>query len=443
MKIGFIAMSGVRVFDPELMELGLTLPGFVDRGQTIAELPSLGLLTLAGLTPESVEMEYVEVPDLSEVDGLPGAFDVVAISALSAGISDGYELVRRYREVGTQVVMGGLHVSACPEEALQHADAIVIGEGEPLWPQVIEDLLHNRLQRIYDARPTPFDFSNAPMPRFDLLDPARYNRLSVQSQRGCPFSCEFCAASIRICPKYKIKPLEKVIDEVRAIKSIWPHPFIEFADDNGFVNKPRSRALMRALAEEGVRWFSESDIAIADDPELLRLMHDSGCSQVLIGLESTSVAGLDGLEQKGNWKARQRDHYLESIAAIQDHGITVNGCFILGLDGTGEESFEQIARFVEESGLYEVQITLLTPFPGTPLYDRLASEGRLLHPGDWQRCTLFDLNFRPDSMSAEALEGGLRNLMRTIYSESQVGARREGFRRRLREVRRQQRSAAA
>jgi radical SAM superfamily enzyme YgiQ (UPF0313 family) len=354
-------MSGVRAHNPELTALGLTLPGFVERNHVIASLPSLGLLTLAGLTPASIDTRYLEVPDIADVPGVPEEFDVVAISSFSAQIKEAYALADRYRALGTKVILGGLHVSAVPGEARHHADAIVIGEGETVWPQVMADLESGgRLHEIYDSRDTNFDFSHSPMPRFDLLDPERYNRLTVQTQRGCPFRCEFCAASIRISPVYKTKPVERVVAEIREIKSLWKRPFIEFADDNTFVNKTHGKQMVRALAREEIRWFTETDISVADDLELLDLMKDSGCAQVLIGLESTSFSSLDGVEQKANWKARQVDRYLEAIRRIQDRGITVNGCFVLGLDTTGQESFEDIWEFVQESGLYEVQITVQT-----------------------------------------------------------------------------------
>ncbi|WP_236860620.1 B12-binding domain-containing radical SAM protein [Candidatus Reidiella endopervernicosa] len=184
------------------------------------------------------------------------------------------------------MILGGLHVTACPDEAALHADAVVIGEGEPAWPLVMHDLKQGDLKSRYDARGDTFDMAQTPMPRFDLLDLERYNRITVQTSRGCPFDCEFCAASIRLSPKYRIKPVEKVIEEIRQIKSIWSKPFIEFADDNSFVNKCHSKALLRELSKENVRWFTESDLSIAKDDELLSLMRDSGCAQVLIGFEA-------------------------------------------------------------------------------------------------------------------------------------------------------------
>ena len=437
MKLGLIAMSGVRVHNSELMALGLTLPGFVERSRVIASLPSLGLLTLAGMTPESVDTKYLEVSDIAQVEGVPEEFDAVAISSFSAQIGEAYALADRYRSLGTKVILGGLHVSAVPDEAATHADAIVVGEGETVWPRVMADLTSpgGELAKVYDARGQNFDLNQSPMPRFELLDPERYNRLTVQTQRGCPFRCEFCAASMRISPTYKTKPVERVMAEIRRIKTLWKSPFIEFADDNTFVNKAHSKRLMQALAPEQVRWFTETDLSVADDLELLEMMQDAGCAQVLIGLEGTSFSTLDGVEQRANWKARQVDRYMEAIRRIQDRGITVNGCFVLGLDGAGVESFEEIWNFVRESGLYEVQITVQTAFPGTPLYDRLKSEGRLLREEAWELCTLFDVNFRPAKMDVGELEAGLRNLVSRIYSEEFTNQRRAQFYANYRKIR--------
>jgi radical SAM superfamily enzyme YgiQ (UPF0313 family) len=428
-KLGLIAMSGIRVQDAELMRLGLTLPGFVERAKVIASLPSLALLTLAGATPPGVDVAYLDVPDLSKIDTLPGAFDAVAISSYSAQIKDAYALADRYRRAGTKVVLGGLHVSMLPHEARPHADSIVLGEAETVWPQVVYDLQHDSLRAVYDARGTNFDLAHAPVPRFELLDISRYNRLTVQTQRGCPLSCEFCASSIRIAPKFKVKPVERVIEEIRRIKAIWPDPFIEFADDNTFANKAHGKRLLRQVAKEHIRWFTETDISVADDDELLALLQDSGCKQILIGFEAPGRAALERIETKSNWKAKRADSYLAAIAKIQRRGITVNGCFILGLDRQTPESFNDVAAFVRASGLYEVQVTLQTPFPGTPLYSRLKSEGRLLADDAWEKCTLFDVTFRPRQMSVAELKSNFRLLVRDLYTVEATRARRRRFRR--------------
>ena len=434
MNIGLVAMSGVRVRNKTLMEQGLTLPSFIERSRIIASLPSLSLLTLAGLTSNDVNVSYLEVPNLDDVAGLPGEFDVVAIASYTAQIKDAYVLADRYRRAGTLVILGGLHVTACPEEASKHSDSIVLGEAESIWPQVIRDLKDNLLQPLYDARSSSFDLSQSPMPKFELLDPTRYNRLTVQTQRGCPFSCDFCASSIRISPRFKTKPIDRVIEEIRRIKEIWPSPFIELADDNTFANKAHAKRLVEAIASEHIRWFTETDISVADDIELLSMLRDSGCTQLLIGLEATDRRILDGIETKTNWKSKRAGSYLESVRRIQAHGITVNGCFVLGLDGQDENSFADVKRFVRESGLYDVQVTVQTPFPGTPLYDRLRSEGRLISANDWKKCTLFDINYLPDPMSVAELESGFHDLVGELYSEEFTSWRRHSFRRELREA---------
>jgi radical SAM superfamily enzyme YgiQ (UPF0313 family) len=431
MKIGFIAMSGLRLCNAELLELGLTFPGVARRKRAIESLPSLGLLTLAGMTPENIGMEYFEVRDVHR-DDLPRDFDAVAISSLTATAKEAYLLAARFREIGTRVILGGLHVSVVPDEAALHADSIVIGEGESVWPEVIADLERVKLKSVYDARFRPFDLTKALIPRFELLKPDRYPRFTVQTQRGCPWRCEFCAASIRISPKFKVKPVEKVIAEVRRLKEMVREPFIEFADDNTFVNRRHAKQLMRALARERIRWFTESDLSIAEDEELLRLMRDAGCAQVLIGFESPSRLALDGIEHKANWKAKQFANYCKAIETIQSHGITVNGCFVMGLDGAGPECFDGVYRFVRESGLYDVQITFMTPFPGTPLYERLRARGRILEDRAWERCTLFDINFQPQQLNVAELESGFKELGQKLYQKNFVRERGERFRRRWR-----------
>jgi radical SAM superfamily enzyme YgiQ (UPF0313 family) len=424
--IALIAMSGVRAANPELNAVGLTMPGFVERSKVIASLPSLSLLTLAGMTPDRIEVSYHDVADLRQLDELPQC-DVAAIASFSAQIKDAYELSDRYRTLGVRTVLGGLHVTARPDEAAQHADAIVIGEGEIGWPVLLADLEAGRLKKRYATDGRSFSLTDAPMPRFDLLDMDRYNRITVQTQRGCPWRCEFCAASIRLTPLYKMKPVDKVIAEIREIKRLWPKPFIEFADDNSFVHRRHSKELLRAVAAEGIRWFTESDVSIADDPELLALMREAGCAEVLIGLESPRAGGLNGVELRRNWKHGRVGHYLEAIERIQSHGIAVNGCFVLGLDGDGPEIFDAVYDFVQASGQFDVQITVLTAFPGTPMYDRLLADGRLLEPEAWERCTMFDVNFRPAQMSPGELQHNLVALGRRLYTDGERVRRRSAF----------------
>jgi radical SAM superfamily enzyme YgiQ (UPF0313 family) len=427
MKIALIAMSGVRVHNPVLQAIGLTLPGFVDRGKAIASLPSLSLLTLAALTPDRHEVEYVEVADIDELEGLPEC-DAAAFSSYTAQIKDAYHLADEYRKAGVPTVIGGLHVSCLPDEALEHCDAVVVGEGEVSWGRVVADMERGRLRGVYSSEGTDFDLAEAPMPRFDLLDPDRYNRLTVQTQRGCPWQCEFCASSILLTPRYRQKPVPRVIAEIEEIKRIWTdRPFIELADDNTFVNKHYGRELAEAMGGLGLRWFTETDASVAEDPVLLGLLKEAGCRELLIGFESPTRQGLEGLELKQDWKHQQFERYRRVVEIVQSHGIAVNACFVLGLDGDDVGVFEAVEEFVEATLPFDVQITALTPFPGTPLYERLLDEGRIIEPGAWEKCTLFDVNFEPRNMTVEELETRGLALGLRLYAEDAMARRRQGF----------------
>ena len=433
MKIALIAMSGIRAYDEELLRLGLTLPGFVERSKTIASLPSLGLLTLAGMTPPHHEISYIEVEDIRSMNGLPEGFDLVAISSFTAQMNEAYELSQRSRDRGVPTVLGGLHASAVPDEAAQYADAVVVGEGELSWLSVLEDCEAGKLKPIYGKRYGEFDLADAPMPAYALLDIAKYNRLTVQTSRGCPHHCEFCASSVLITKRYKQKPLGKVLAEIDTICAIWERPFIEFADDNAMVDLKYWRELIPELKKRKIRWFAETDISLARDEELLRAMRDSGCAQVLIGLESPLQDDLEGIELRNNWKKAQWGKYRDAIRSIQSHGIAVNGCFVLGLDTQGPDIFDAVFEFANETELYNIQITLQTPFPGTPLHDRLQREGRLIEEDLWKKCTLFDITYQPKLMSVEALARGFRELGVKLYGEERTNWRRSMFRKRWQE----------
>lgn len=433
MRIGLIAINGVRPHDPALTALGHSLYGVAERWRHIASLPSLALLTLAGMTGQDHEYAYWELDDLEKQDPLPSDFDLVALSSYSAKIGTAYELSERYRALGIPTVIGGPHVSCLPEEAAAHCDAVVLGEGESSWPEVLRDCERGRLRRCYGDLEAGFDMERAPMPAYELLDLTKYNRLPVQTSRGCPHRCEFCASSVLIAGKYKQKPVEKVLAEIDKIKSLWKRPFIELADDNSFVDMRYWKRLLRELKDCNIRWFTQTDIAVARDDELLTLLRESGCVQLLIGFESPSPDDLRGLELKCDWKSVHMRGAAEAIRKIQGHGITVLGCFVLGMDAQGLDCFDEVCRFCHETELFDVQVTVLTPFPGTPLYARLLEEGRLLKPGAWHTCTLYDVNFMPRHMTPEELADGFRQLITRVYAPDETKWRRRCFRKHLRE----------
>jgi radical SAM superfamily enzyme YgiQ (UPF0313 family) len=439
MKIGLLAMSGIRAHDPELLELGLTLPGFVERSKAIASLPRLGLLYLAACTPNGHDLEYLE----AEGDGSePRALyvcDLVAISTFSAQVFEAYAIADRLRAAGVLVAMGGLHVSVLPAEAAAHADYVIVGEAESVWPSVVEAAARRAAPSLFNSSDyPPVDVANLPVPRYDLLGSRPYNRFTIQTSRGCPWRCDFCASTVMLDRPYRKRRIADIIRDIEAVMQARPHPFIEFADDNTFVDKRWGKELCRALGPLGVHWFTETDISVADDPELLALMRESGCRQVLIGLESPSGGPLQGVEARSNFKGRTADRYLEALRRIQAAGVTVNGCFILGLDGHTTRIFEDVLAFAQAVPLYDVQITIMTAFPGTPLYDRLHRENRILAPRRWDLCTLFDVNYEPRGMSVRELKDGIYWLTERLYSDDCTASRRRAFFGQMRRARRAQ-----
>lgn len=428
MKIGLLAMSGVRAYDKKLTDFGLTLPGFVERSKVIASLPSLGLLYLAAVTPPGHELRYFEAEgDLREPAEIYDC-DLVAISTFSAQSFEAYAIADRLRARGIKVAVGGLHATALPEEAIDHADYVVAGEGEHAWPQVVAAAERGAGSRIFRAIEFgPVDVKRLPIPRYDLLEDRPYNRFTVQTTRGCPWHCEFCASTVMLSSRYRKRPVADVVRDIRAILAVRPGAFIEFADDNTFVDKEWGKELCGAIAPLGIKWFTETDVTVGEDSELLALMHKSGCRQVLIGLESPGREALEGIELRKNRKAMWNDRYAHAIDAIQSHGITVNGCFILGLDGHDESIFSEVLEFSLARSLYEVQITVLTAFPGTPLYNRLLKAGRIIEPGRWDLCTLFDVNYLPSPITPDELRSGLYWLAEHLYSSETTRRRRQGF----------------
>ncbi len=428
MKIAFLAMSGVRAHDPKLLELGLTLPGFVSRSKVIASLPSLGLLYLAAVTPPGHELKYFESEESKELPEEIYTYDLVAISTFSAQVKEAYAIADKLRARGVRVAMGGLHVSVLPEEASRHANYIVVGEGENVWPEVVKHTDAGGADRVFDAKDyDPVDVSKLPVPRYDLLDDREYNRYTVQTTRGCPWRCEFCASNVMLGKPYRKRPVEHVVRDIQAILDRDPTGNIEFADDNTFVDKRWAKELCRALIPLKIKWFTETDLSVADDEELLVLLKESGCRQLLIGLESPGGEALHGLEQNTDIKYRWAKSYVEKLRKIHAHGLTVNGCFVLGLDEHTPRIFEEIYDFAHRVPLYEVQVTLQTPFPGTPLYTRLKNEDRLLEQEAWEKCTLFDLNFQPKNMSCEELKEGIYWLSEKLYSQNEQKKRRRNF----------------
>jgi radical SAM superfamily enzyme YgiQ (UPF0313 family) len=425
--VALVPFTGFRVREREMSELGMALPGLQARAGAIARLPALGLLTIAGLNPESWTSSYHESGG-SDAGALAEQIieirpDLVAVSALTASIEEAYQFSRLVRRAGLPVVLGGLHATACPDEARRYVDAVVVGDGESVWPEVLADAERRELRPLYRAERS-FNLANAPLPRFDLLGTAVRPRFTIQTQRGCPLACDFCAAS-RLLGPWREKPVEKIAAELGAIQSIDPRPVVELADDNTFAGRRTVEPLLDALAVSGARYFTEVDWRIGERPDVLDGLANSGCVQVLIGLESLELRH-GGMGAKGAPLARM----IDAVEAIQDTGVAVVGCFIVGADGETEASLDRLGVFLESAPMADIQLTLMTPFPGTALHRRLRAQGRLIDDRDWSHYTLFDLTYQPDAMSVEALEAGFQSLVRQVFSADSA-RRRAAIRRRV------------
>lgn len=408
--VTFVPFTGFRIREEAMRELGMSLPGLRRRGAAIAELPALGPLTLAGMLPDDWSCSYHGTPHVSDelvevvVREQP---DLVAVSALTPSVEEAYAFARRMRRENIRVVVGGLHATACPQEAVQHFDAVIVGDGEPVWPQVLRDVEAGALSPIYRSPKNGADIA-WPMPRFDLLGPCP-PRFTVQTQRGCPFACDFCGAS-RLLGRFREKPIETIRAELEAIREIDADAVIELADDNTFAGGRNVDGLLELLQDSGTRWFTETDWRIGERPDVMARLSQAGCVQVLLGIESL-VFRYPGMGRK----QAELERIMNAVEAIQDAGVAVNGCFIVGADGETRQSLDRLVEFILHSPLAEVQITLQTPFPGTGLYEKLKRDSRLIDRG-WSYYTLFDVTYQPDCLSVAELERGFRDVVRQVFS---------------------------
>lgn len=391
--------SGMRDF--------LKKSSFMDSFKVLWSGPNLGLLTIAALFPPDWECVYLD-GNLSEVD-LDAGYDMVCVSAMTQQAVNAYTVLDAFRARGILTVMGGIHATILPEEAAQHADVVMAGEGEPLWQEFFRDYQNKKLRKIYrEARPGSFALTDSPVPRFDLLEPYRYPLITIQTTRGCPHDCSFCAASKVFGRRYRRKSNSQILRELNMLNSLYPGRLILFADDNLFVNRRESKDLLGQIESMDIRYIAQTDVSVAQDRELLELMARSGCQWIVVGFESPSYESLQGLDNQ-NWKLRQMPRYVDSIKTIQSFGVGVYGTFIVGLDGDQTDIFDTTAEFVLHNNLFGANITVPTPLPGTRLREEMEKEKRIL-TNDWQYYTFWDVTIQPRNMTAEELEDGLLSI---------------------------------
>lgn len=374
--------------------------------------PPLNLLTLAALTPPEHEVVVID-ESITNIDW-EEKYDLVGISAMTALAPRAYTIADTFRSRGIPVVLGGMHPSTLPEEAKIHADAVVIGEAESTWPLLLEDLSRGDLKPFYrQEKITPL--RNMAVPRRELLDRARYLVPdTVQTTRGCPHACSFCTVSQFFGRRFRFRPVEEVISEVKALEG----EVIAFVDDNIIGNPSYAKRLFRALAPLKIKWFSQGSLNIARDEDLLRLAAESGCIGLFIGFESLSPDSLAAVGKSFN----KVEEYSAAIKRIHDHGIAIEGAFIFGFDEDDDSIFERTVRFAQENRLEAAQFGILTPFPGTPLRQKLEKERRILS-NDWSEYTINKVVFEPKRMSPKTLQEGFNWAWQEFYSLSSISRR--------------------
>lgn len=376
-------------------------------------VPRLGLPMLAALTPEGVDVSIVD--ENSEEVQFHRDVDLVGITGLTNTIHRAYQIADTFHNLGIKTVMGGIHVSAEPEEALEHCDAVVVGEAEEAWPKLLEDFAGGRLQPIYRSESRP-SLAGLPRPRWDLYkEGSDYESLNVvQATRGCPYNCTFCSVTPFFGHQIRRRPIPEVIDEVIQLKG----NVLQFVDDNVTGHGEYSKDLFRAMIPVRKNWLGQSDITLADDDEMLDLARASGCYCLLVGLESISQRNLQRIGKKHN----RVDKYSQAIRKIHDRGIQFYPSMMFGLDDDDEESFADTVNFLRENGVKTGAFCIVTPLPGTAYFRQLEEEDRLL-TRDWSRYNYFKAVHKPKKMSVEQLEGGLM----WVYRQMTGGKNLEDF----------------
>jgi radical SAM superfamily enzyme YgiQ (UPF0313 family) len=383
--------------------------------------PPLGLATLAALCPADWDVSIVD-ENIESVPVAPAA-DVVGICGMGVQFGRQRELLAYYRKRGHHVVAGGSYASLCPEQYAGLADTVVAGEAEYVWPQFCRDLERGEPQPLYQETGV-VSLDDSPVPRFDLLDLSKYRAVSLQFSRGCPFRCEFCDIIVMFGRKPRTKSPAQVGRELDALRRLGARS-VFFVDDNLIGNKPAAKELLRFLAayqrERGYRFHfgTEASLNLAQDAELLELFGAANFGWVFIGIESPDEASLKETLKFQN----TRQDLLTSVRTIYAQGIDVLAGFIIGFDHDTTESFARQHRFITDSGIQGAMIGLLQATPKTPLYERLAADGRLIPGADSSDNTKLWTNVVPKGMSRAELVAGYRDLYRRLFDDRGIAAR--------------------
>lgn len=378
----------------------------------------LTLTTLAALVPPELNAT-VEIQDegVAPLD-LDFSADLVGISAITGTAQRAYDIADRLRARGQTVVLGGVHPTLMPDEAAEHADAVVAGYAESSWPELLRDFVNGQMKPFYH-HPTGREL-HVPRARRDLLDKQRYATThSIEATRGCPHRCEFCAVPAAWGGVYAHRPIDDVIAELQTFSD----RRALFIDLSPVEDVRYAKELYRRMIPLRMKWVGLATTRIAEDEELLKLASASGCRGLLIGFEAIDQGTLNAT-QKHFHSAKQ---YADVVKRLHDHGIGIQGCFVFGFDNDDRHVFEKTVEFVDRVHIDLPRYAVLTPFPGTAAYKKLDAENRLLHR-DWSRYDVEHVVFQPAQMSPEQLQEGLHWAWKQSYRWSSIGSRLWGSR---------------
>ncbi|MDP4267944.1 MAG: radical SAM protein [Bacteroidota bacterium] len=370
-------------------------------------LPRLALPQIAALTPDNYKITIID-EYLEDIDFNSDA-DLIGISATTPQAPRAYQISKEFRYRGKKVILGGMHASLIPEEAKYHADSIIIGEAENLWDKVLEDFENNNLKPVYKNSPDNLDILHIPSPRLDKLklDKYEFPFRPVQTTRGCPHNCDYCSVTNFFGKSYRYRSIDDIVREVQGLDS----KYVMFVDDNIAANPKRAKQLFKAITPLKINWTSQSTMAVAYDEELLELAQESGCANLMMGLESISAQSLATVNKSFN----KVDDYHFMVERLHKHNITVLAFMIFGFDTDDETIFERTAKFTEDLKIDFPVYWILTPLPGTPFYHRMEAEGRIIER-DWSKYDCTNVVFKPKLMSPETLQEGYYYACKRGYS---------------------------